>query len=85
MKRRHLIREYALFCIIIILGAVLLVGCNKGDKGDRGPAGPTGPAGPAGPAGTNVTTTATSETCGGAHLEQLPAAWKAFVHVKRFW
>ncbi len=67
MKRSHLIREYALFCIIIILGAVFLVGCLKGDTGDTGPAGPTGATGPAGPAGTDADVTATAETCAVCH------------------
>jgi len=60
MKRSHLKkRGYVLFCTVMILGALLLIGCGSdGDTGAQGPAGPTGPAGPA---------TTTNESCAVCH------------------
>ena len=51
-----------LFCIVIILGVLLLIGC--GENGKDGSAGPAGPAGPPGVPGTAIETGAVGpETC----------------------
>jgi OmcA/MtrC family decaheme c-type cytochrome len=65
MKRSHLKFKaggYALFFTVMMLGALLLIGCGGG--GDTGATGPPGPTGPTGPT-TPVTTT--GETCGVCH------------------
>jgi hypothetical protein len=55
---------YALFCAVMILGALLLIGCSNGggggSAGAEGPAGPPGSTGPAGPPGEGI---ATAESC----------------------
>jgi OmcA/MtrC family decaheme c-type cytochrome len=65
MKRNHLKFKaggYALFFTVMMLGALLLIGCGgSGDTGATGPPGPTGPTGPT----TPVTTT--GETCEVCH------------------
>jgi OmcA/MtrC family decaheme c-type cytochrome len=63
MKRSDLRNSrYALFCSAMILGALLLVGCDGGGgSGPQGAAGPTGPAGPVGPPGGPLVTT--EESC----------------------
>ena len=51
-----------LFCIVMILGALLLIGC--GEDGKAGPPGPAGPAGPPGAPGTAIGAGAVEpETC----------------------
>ena len=51
-----------LFCIVMILGALLLIGC--GEDGKDGPPGPAGPAGPPGLPGTAIGAGAVEpETC----------------------
>jgi OmcA/MtrC family decaheme c-type cytochrome len=65
MRRSHFKfkkHRYALFFTVMILGALLLIGCGgSGDTGASGPPGPTGPTGPT----TPVTTT--GETCNVCH------------------
>ena len=71
MKRRHLRKGggYLLLCTVMILGALLLIGC--GSDGDAGPAGAPGPPGTPGTPGTPAPgtpgTPATSETCSLCH------------------
>lgn len=51
MFRSYLIKaRYALFGLVFLLAAFLLIGCGDGDDGKDGADGATGPAGPAGPA-----------------------------------
>jgi OmcA/MtrC family decaheme c-type cytochrome len=67
MKQSHLRRGVcALFCAVMIVGALLLIGCSNGggSAGAEGPAGPSGSTGPTGPAGG---VTATAETCEVCH------------------
>jgi OmcA/MtrC family decaheme c-type cytochrome len=66
MKRKHLKKGgYALFCAVMIVGALLLIGCSNGggSTGAEGPAGPSGSTGPTGPAGGVTATTETCEVC----------------------
>jgi hypothetical protein len=68
-KQGHLKKggRYALFLTVMILGALLMIGC--GSTGDTGPAGATGAQGPPGPGPTGPTTpvTTTGETCNVCH------------------
>jgi hypothetical protein len=65
MKRSHLKKGgYAFFYTVMILGALLLIGCGSGDTGATGPAGPPGSPSPGSP-GSPVPTT--SETCSVCH------------------
>jgi hypothetical protein len=68
MKPRFLRKGggYILLCTVMILGALLLIGC--GSDGDTGPAGPTGPPGPGAPIEPGEPDIpATSETCALCH------------------
>jgi hypothetical protein len=66
MKRRCLRKgvAYLFFCTAMILGALLLFGC-EGDTGPPGPAGPQGEPGTAAPGGGDLV--ATVETCSICH------------------
>ncbi len=55
--------KYVLLCMAMLLGALMLFGCNDGSDGSNGSAGAAGPAGPPGPAAT----TATDESCTVCH------------------
>jgi hypothetical protein len=63
MKRSHLKKGgYAFFYTVMILGALLLIGCGgSGDTGATGPAGPPGPS--PGSSGSPVPTSETCEVC----------------------
>ena len=66
MKQKHLKKGagYVLFCAVMILGALLLIGC--GGSGDTGATGPPGPAGTTGSTPPVITTGETCEVCHGA-------------------
>jgi hypothetical protein len=67
MKRKDLKKDgrYALFLAVMILGALLMIGC--GSTGDTGPAGPAGAPGAPGTTGTTTPVTTTGETCNVCH------------------
>jgi hypothetical protein len=70
MKPRHLRKGggHLLLCTVMILGALLLIGC--GSSGDAGPPGATGATGPTGPPGSTApggSLATTSETCSICH------------------
>ena len=56
--------RYALFLAVMILGALLMIGCGSGDTG---PAGPAGAPGTPGTTGTTTPVVTTGETCNVCH------------------